>query len=151
MSNDSSDILLSEVQKQGYNILPQDLWRLLDLEVKTLVIDVRTELEWHEVGCPDLSHYGQKIHKISLFTAPKYELNSDFVTQVSELLAQFSDSHDVHLFFICRSGKRSEMARDLVKNKLSHSNAYNVLGGVEGESNNKILVGWLGNNLPISK
>lgn len=122
------------------NILCQDAWKILIDDPDTLLVDVRTEFEWQNVGKPKLIN----IHQLLLNSLKIYPLMTFNENFNKILLANAKNKSKV--FFLCRYGSRSSEAA-----KMAHlnglDNCYNMIDGFEG---NEYGPGWLKNNLPVA-
>ena len=106
---------------------------------KSVLIDVRTELEWDNVGKPD----GNKINLKTYFLSIKNvsgEINENFLTQ----FANFNISKDTEVLVICKSGARSSLVSNLLSNE--EYKCANISDGFEGNSPNN---GWIKTGLPV--
>ena len=102
------------------SIVAHDL--LMDIK-KSVLIDVRTEKEWQEVGVP-------AIDKLILLTwreLPNMAINQEFEAKLTSQV----HNKDTALFFLCRSGARSLEAANFANN-IGYSNCYNIIDGFEG-------------------
>ena len=111
------------------------------------LIDVRTKPEWMFVGVPDLSYLNKETIFISWHEYPKMNFNKSFENQLDKFNLKKND----HIFFICRSGRRSfDAAKYLSSCKYIH--CYNVADGFEGDkdtlNHRSNINGWKFNNLP---
>ena len=124
-----------------------DAWARLGEDTSAVMIDVRTRAEWSYVGLPDLTEAGKEIAAIEWQTFPSGEPNPSFLDDVKALGAP----SDAPLFFICRSGARSQSAAIAVT-AAGYSQCFNVAGGFEGdrdENNHRgTLGGWKAAGLP---
>ena len=124
-----------------------DAWARLREDTSAVMIDVRTRAEWSYVGLPDLTEAGKEVAAIEWQTFPSGEPNPSFLDDVKALGAPF----DAPLFFICRSGARSQSAAIAVT-AAGYSQCFNVAGGFEGdrdENNHRgTLGGWKAAGLP---
>ena len=129
------------------NISSQECFEKLSIEVHSHLIDVRTKHEWVYVGVPDLSSINKNVIFISWQVYPEMEINKFFENQVLES----NIKKDNNLFFICRSGNRSNNAAEFLTS-LGFSNCFNVIDGFEGKQNHErqraSIDGWQFNNLP---
>ena len=129
------------------NISSQECFEKLSIEVNSQLIDVRTKPEWIYVGVPDLSSINKKVIFVSWQVYPEMEINKLFENQILELNIQ----KDNNLYFICRSGNRSNNAAEFLAS-LGFSNCFNVIDGFEGKLNHEhqraLIDGWQFNNLP---
>lgn len=114
-------------------------WHELRNNSKAQLIDVRSSAEWTETGIANLNEHNKNVKLITwMFFTPKTCLNNQFV---QELNKEFSDK-SVPLYFICRSGIRSNQAAIAAKDN-GFINCYNVVDG--------FINGWIGDGLPIIK
>ena len=118
-------------------------------DVRTLLIDIRSSMEFLFVG-----HPVGAVH-VPWIDEPDWVINPHFVTDIRKLIlggVSESDSTDgVHLLLICRSGKRSnEAAKVLIEAGLT--NVYNIEQGFEGdldpEHHRSTVNGWRHIGLP---
>lgn len=110
------------------DILPEDAWKILQSDTKSVLVDVRTMPEWSFVGVPDLSSLNKDVIFISWRVYPTMAVNSEFCNQLEREVADV----DVPLFFICRSGHRSMDAATEVT-RYGYKHCYNIAGGFEGD------------------
>ena len=103
------------------------------------LIDVRTELEWHNVGYPDLSLLDKRVHRISWAFAPEMQINANFLDSLEKAVP----NTDKVLLFICKSGYRSSNAARFACEH-GYKNCVNIKNGFEG------VDGW-NSSLPITK
>lgn len=107
---------------------PREAWDMLSAVAKSVMIDVRTTVEWEYVGIPDLSSIGKEIRLIPWLEFPDMQPNTGFVEQASHRIS----AHNTPVLLICRSGQRSiSAARALTK--AGYTRCYNVLEGFEGD------------------
>jgi rhodanese-related sulfurtransferase len=124
---------------QPVDILSSNAWDLLENDPNSLLIDVRTDVEWQSVGKPQLTREKQLLLN-SLKLYPLMNFNKDFVTVLERFAAGKSK-----LFFLCRYGSRSFEASSLaIKN--GFDNCYNIIDGFDG---NEYGLGWRNSKLPI--
>ena len=118
-------------------------------EPKSLFIDVRSHMEYLFIGHPEGA-----VH-IPWIDEPDWKINPHFVRDVRQLLLG-GQSHDgsgkqVPILLICRSGKRSYEAGELLL-KEGLTNVYNIEDGFEGELDSEhhrsTLGGWRYEGLP---
>ncbi len=96
-----------------------------------VLIDVRTRAEWNFVGVPDLRQLGQDPVFLEWQSFPPAPAVTDFAEQLSALLDQNGVSKDAELYFLCRSGARSQSAA-VALTEAGYTNCFNVAGGFEG-------------------
>jgi rhodanese-related sulfurtransferase len=125
-------------------LLPHEAHELLQLAPGARLIDVRSRAELELNGAiPDAVH-------VEWQSWPGWVLNPHFFTQ----LAQATDPESL-LFFICRSGHRSQRAAAACA-EAGRGSCYNVLEGLEGDLNKATghrneLNGWKQRGLPWSQ
>jgi rhodanese-related sulfurtransferase len=130
-------------------ISPQEAWEIMQNEPRTVMIDVRSDMEFLFVG-----HPVGAIH-IPWIDYPDWRLNPDFVTEVRKLVlggvCYEKPNSGVPILLICRSGKRSLEAGNLLV-KEGFCDVYNVAEGFEGELDEKhhrsTQGGWRFHGLP---
>ena len=129
------------------NISSRECFEKLSIEVNSQLIDVRTKPEWIYVGVPDLSSINKKVIFVSWQVYPEMEANKFFENQILES----NIKKDNNLYFICRSGNRSNNAAEFLASR-GFSNCFNVIDGFEGkldhEHQRALIDGWQFNNLP---
>ena len=127
---------------------PQEAWA--KLEDGAILVDVRTEGEWAQIGVPDTAAAGSKRND-PLFI--QWNLaggvpNSQFVEQLEK---QAPEAGGTELVFLCRSGARS-IAAAIAATEAGFS-SYNVLEGFEGEPDRhgeRTVNGWKNRGLPTN-
>ena len=129
------------------NISSQKCFEKLSIEANSHLIDVRTKPEWIYVGVPDLSSINKNVIFISWQVYPEMGINNFFENHILESNIKKDDN----LYFICRSGNRSNNAAEFLTSR-GFSNCINVIDGFEGKQNHKhqraLIDGWQFNNLP---
>ena len=129
------------------NISSRECFEKLSIEVNSQLIDVRTKPEWIYVGVPDLSSINKKVIFVSWQVYPEMGTNKFFENQILES----NIKKDNNLYFICRSGNRSNNAAEFLTSR-GFSNCFNVIDGFEGKQNHErqraSIDGWQFNNLP---
>jgi rhodanese-related sulfurtransferase len=124
------------------DITIDQVWDLLQ-QPSAQLVDVRTEMEWGDVGIPDLLELNKQPIMLSWRTLPGMQLNQDFVT---ELTGKIGDK-TTPILFLCRVGGRSKQAADTMAN-LGYSNCYNIIGGFEGyHDKHQHYLGWIQSSL----
>lgn len=123
------------------DITPAQAWKMLADNPDAVLVDVRSDAEWHSVGVPDLSGLGREAVFLQWNTSDGRH-NDNFV---SELLAQVPASEtDRPVMFLCRAGSRSIPAA-AAATKAGLTPAYNIVGGFEGSPAG---AGWVSVGLP---
>lgn len=115
---------------------------------RSLFVDVRTPPELAATGVATLVDANAPSW---LFSAPgaKPLLNPDFVAEIKRLLAAKGLTKDDAVIVMCKTGRRSAQAANLLALAgLSH--VYTVIDGFEGdgEGAGPAMKGWKGNGLP---
>ncbi len=132
---------------------PNNAWKDLRENPNSVLIDVRTNIEHKFVGIVNDSNLKNKALLIEWLTYPNMEENKEFNIQIEESLNSLfsNEAKNVNLYFLCKSGSRSNMAAQYIKN-LGYKNCFNIINGFEGELNSNqqrgFLNGWKANNLP---
>ena len=122
-------------------VTPSDAYAVIKSAPKARLIDVRTRPEWDYVGhAPESSLLEWNVY-------PDGRRNPEFLAQ---LQLQAPDP-DAPVFFLCRSGQRSDGAARMAA-AAGYSKAFNVLEGFEGEKDahgqRGTLGGWRKAGLP---
>jgi len=130
-------------------IQARQAWDLIQHEPKSLLVDVRSHMEFLFIGHP------VGAINIPWIDEPDWNINPHFVREVRRLLlgglAHGGDGDNVPVLLICRSGKRSLEAGELLL-KNGFTNVYNIAEGFEGELDDhhhrSTLGGWRFAGLP---
>jgi rhodanese-related sulfurtransferase len=136
------------MQEQLKNLNPEEAWHMCQENSRALLIDIRSSMEHLFVGHPKGS-----IH-VPWIDEPEWTVNPNFVTDIRKLIlggvVSGSDA-SVPIILICRSGKRSKEAGELLLANDFH-NVYNITEGFEGEldenHHRSTVGGWRYHNLP---
>jgi rhodanese-related sulfurtransferase len=150
MSNDNKitdTYAVSPVAGYAGNITPEVAWKILSEHKDAVLVDVRTRAEWNYVCLHDLAPLGKKPALIEWQVFPTMQVNAEFVSGLSEALAD----RDTPLFFLCRSGVRSVSAAKAMA-AAGYSSCFNILDGFEGPPNAQgargTAAGWKAAGLP---
>ncbi len=139
-----------EMTKQHIqHISTLEAWELIQKEPNATFIDVRSDMEYLFIGHP------VGAVNIPWIQEPDWVVNPDFVREVRKLILggviDTPEHHAVPVLLICRSGKRSEEAGQLLLKNGFHR-VYNIMEGFEGELDEKhqrsTLGGWRFDQLP---
>jgi rhodanese-related sulfurtransferase len=130
-------------------ISPKEAWKLVQDEPRSVLIDVRSHMEFLFIGHPVGSI------NIPWIDEPDWKINPNFATEVRRTMlggiSCESDSGCAPIVLICRSGKRSLEAGELLI-KEGFADIYNVDEGFEGELDDhhhrSTLNGWRFHKLP---
>lgn len=130
------------------SISPPDAWKLVQEDTRALLVDIRSSMEYLFVGHPEGA-----VH-VPWIDEPDWVVNPNFVTDVRKLMlggVVEADEGSAPVILICRSGKRSREAGELLL-KEGITNVYNIDEGFEGEldedHHRSTLGGWRYHKLP---
>ena len=111
----------------------------LKTQPNCVLLDVRTNEEWDQIGKPDGGIIGLKTYFLSFQFGVERIFNKNFVQEFKNLKI----TQDKEILTICRSGARSQFAAELlVKENYTCSI---ISDGFEGNNEN---VGWKRSGLP---
>jgi rhodanese-related sulfurtransferase len=110
------------------DITPEESWKLLSNNPEAVLVDCRTDAEWHWVGVPDLSSLGRNVVFVE-WNRSNGRHNDDFV---AELIAAGVAPGERPVVFLCRSGNRSIPAAQTAT-AAGIAPSYNMLDGFEGQ------------------
>ena len=113
------------------DISVQAAWDGLKSNPSAIMIDVRTRAEWTFVGLPDLSSLGKRVVTVEWQTFPENSVDPAFTQRLTSALAGHGAGNETPMYFICRSGGRSQMAAQAMA-ELGFQNCHNVVDGFEG-------------------
>ena len=125
-------------------------WEMVQKDPRTLLIDIRSSMEFLFVG-----HPVGAVH-IAWIDEPDWDVNPNFVAEIRQLLLGGASACDsgggcVPIILICRSGKRSKEAGEVLMQE-GLKNVYHVDEGFEGDLNDKhqrsSINGWRFHGLP---
>lgn len=118
------------------------------------LIDVRSAAEWNFVGVPDLMRLEKQVLLIEWQVFPTMEVDPEFANKTIAQLDALGVSKDAPIYFLCRSGVRSQSAASALTAS-GYTNSYNILGGFEGphdgEKHRGNVGGWKFDALPWSQ
>jgi len=106
---------------------------------KSVLLDVRTQEEWDDVGKPDGEKIGLKTYFLSIQFGNERIFNENFIQEFKNLKI----NQDKNILIICRSGARSQFAAELLTKE--NYTCVNISDGFEGNQEN---VGWKKCDLP---
>lgn len=132
----------------GYagDVTPQETYAALQADPAAVLVDVRTTAEWSYVGLPDLTGLGKRVVTIEWQRYPDGQVNAGFVEQ----LVAGGVAAQAPLYFLCRSGVRSQAAA-MAATTAGLGPAYNVIDGFEGPhdtAGHRSVAGWKADGLP---
>ncbi len=112
------------------SLSPQEAWQMMQDEPRSILVDVRSDMEYLFVG-----HPVGAIH-IPWIDYPDWNLNPNFVTEIRKLVlggvCHEAAGSSAPILLICRSGKRSLEAGNLLI-KENFCGVYNIAEGFEGD------------------
>jgi len=130
------------------SLSPEEAYKMQQEQTNSLLIDVRSSMEFLFVGHPKGA-----VH-IPWIDEPDWDINPNFTTEIRQLVlggVRSDDNTTPAIILICRSGNRSHEAGKLLLDS-GLSNVFNVEEGFEGELNNNhqrsTIGGWRFYNLP---
>lgn len=149
-------MLLSGAAAAYQDVTPTEAYNLATSDPNVYILDVRTDSEWTWVGHPGADKLGTgaalegKVVNVSYKIDYKgsFVVNPSFLTEVREA---FESNPNVVLITMCRSGKRSVSAAELLE--ANGYEAKNMLTGFEGGKDMygyRTVNGWANDGLPYS-
>lgn len=146
----SSQVINNNFSYAG-DVTAQEAWNMLEKDQNAILVDVRTDEEWKQVGVPDLSRLQKKPLLLSWRLLPVMQVNASFMSTLTKAVADKATT----LLFLCRSGARSAEAAKVMTQQ-GYVNCYNIGGGVEGimnknyssENREQTNIGWKAAKLP---
>lgn len=117
-------------QKDLHGIGCKEAWQLLKEDPRTMLIDIRSSMEYLFIGHPEGAI------NVPWIDEPDWIINANFVPEVRKVmlggLASETEEGCAAIVLICRSGKRSQEAeKKLINNGLS--NVCHIDKGFEGD------------------
>ncbi|MFC7054106.1 rhodanese-like domain-containing protein [Hansschlegelia quercus] len=144
----------SSMSAYAGDVTPQDAWATLEGDEASALVDVRTVAEWTFVGVPELGDVGKRALLKEWQSYPSGQVDAAFVDKVGSELSAAGLSKDAPVFFLCRSGARSQAAAAAMA-AAGWSRCFNVVGGFEGPPNAErhrgSTAGWKADGLPWSQ
>ena len=116
-------------------ILCKEIKNYIKNNFNSVLLDVRTQEEWDDVGKPD----GDKIGLKSYFLEIKRDSTFDFVQEFKNL----NINQDKEILVICKSGERSQITAELLLKE--NYKSLNISDGFEGSQEG---IGWINCGLP---
>lgn len=131
------------------NLSPKQAWQMMQDDPRTILVDIRSSMEFLFVGHPTGA-----VH-IPWIDEPDWTVNPHFASEVRKLLlgGAVCDTEEgcAPVILICRSGKRSKEAGHVLLNE-GLKNVYHVDEGFEGDldenHHRSRLGGWRYHQLP---
>ncbi len=116
------------------NISAREAWDVLKGDPKAQLVDVRTTAEWAYVGVPDLSSLGRGLMRVEWQVYPSMGRNEQVEAKLVEQLKAAGATEATPIFFLCRSGVRSQAAAAAMT-EAGFKKCFNVVAGFEGDLN----------------
>ena len=141
----------SEASSVAENVPVLVAWKRLAEIPSAVLIDVRTRAEWSYVGVPDLQSIGKETLLVEWQGFPDGRLNAGFAGELAGRLEALGVERTTELYFICRSGARSQLAAQAML-KAGFTRCFNVAEGFEGPLDGArhrgVAAGWKAQALP---
>ncbi len=132
------------------DVSPTATWEVLKSDPTAVLVDVRTVPEWRLIGQPNLADLGKSIVGIQWQVFPGMEVNENFVEEA----ANAGIGKDQPIYFLCRSGVRSQAA-SIAMTAAGYQFCFNIIDGFEGPPNDSQqrgkTAGWKVEGLPWSQ
>ena len=130
-------------------VSPIEAFKMIENDPRTVLVDIRSSMEYLFVG-----HPVGAVH-VAWIDEPDWDVNPDFVREIRKLmlggLATAGQQQTAPVILICRSGKRSKEAGELLVRE-GLKNIYHVDEGFEGERDEhhhrSSVGGWRFHGLP---
>lgn len=143
-------IVFSELGYAG-NVDVQTAFTALTENTQAVLVDVRTQAEWTFVGVPDLRTLGKETIFAEWQSFPPSGPNPAFVQDLSDRLGKKELDPETPIYFLCRSGARSQAAAQAMT-QAGYTNCYNVSegfeGGLDAHAHRGTQSGWKAAGLP---
>jgi rhodanese-related sulfurtransferase len=131
-----------------------ECWTALSEDKDSFLIDVRTTAEWETIGVPELAPamHEPLFQEWQMF--PSMAIDPNFSASLAEAVEAAGGSKVSKLFFLCRSGARSQGAAAALT-QAGFSQSFNIRDGFEGPPNASgqrgSVAGWQADGLPWTK
>ncbi len=106
-------------------ISAKDAWDKLGNQSDAVLVDVRSTIEWKNIGIPDLTELTKETICIQWITSERY-YNPDFIQHLTG-----SVETDKTILMICRSGARSQEAAHAAM-LAGYEKTFNIYDGFNG-------------------
>ncbi|MBA5725411.1 rhodanese-like domain-containing protein [Bombella favorum] len=116
----------------------KESWNSLQSDGRAVLVDVRTPEEWAQIGMPELGSIGKKVVALTW--------GADSEAEFIRGLEQAVPDKATPLFFICRSGMRSQKAAELAA-QAGYQTLTNIVDGFEDKHGPG--TGWKACGLPV--
>jgi len=132
------------------NLTSLEAWDLLQNDPRAVLVDIRSNMEYLCIGHPSGAFH------VPWIDEPDWKINPNFMREIRKLMlggigGSLTSTSSPPIILLCRSGKRSEEAGELlIESEIG--NVYHVTDGFEGEldksKHRSSINGWRYNNLP---
>lgn len=133
------------------DVTAQQAFDSLSGQENAVLVDVRTQAEWTFVGVPDLRPVGKEAVLIEWQSFPPSGPNPDFANTLSDLLVKKGLDQTAPIYFLCRSGARSQAAA-MALTQAGYTHCFNISDGFEGpldtDGHRGARSGWKSAGLP---
>jgi rhodanese-related sulfurtransferase len=133
------------------DVTPGEAWATLEADGRAALVDVRTIAEWSFVGVADLGPLAKRPIFQEWQSYPSMQVDPAFADQVAAALEAAGAGPDAPVFFLCRSGARSQAAAAAMARR-GFTQCFNVAGGFEGPLDGSrrrgAAAGWKAEGLP---
>jgi len=137
----------------GYagDLLATDAYEVLAGDANSMLVDVRTAVEWTYVGTPNLDSLGKTVIFLEWQSYPSMKIDGDFPPRLEAMLEAVRVEKSTSLLFLCRSGVRSRSAA-VAMTSAGWPRCFNISDGFEGPLDSLrhrgIVGGWKARGLP---
>ena len=118
-------------------ISSEECFKKLNEDQNSYLIDVRTPTEWNVDGIPDEDSFEGILFKLAIRNEGGTQ-NPNFIEEFKSL----EIPKDSNIYFICKSGGRSNLAANMVANE-GYKSLFNVEDG--------FTLGWKSKGLPSAE
>ncbi len=154
---DLFELSLNKVTSLGLYLTSTEAYRHKTENPKILFLDVRTRAEVNFLGMPDVADANIPVKPLTRFLANSGKAyqrvnNLDFVPAVADMIARKGLEPDPVIFIMCRNGKGSAIATNLLAAH-GYTKVYSVIDGYEGDMDaqgKRTVNGWRNEGLPWS-
>ena len=115
-------------------ISSEDCFKKLNEDQNSYLIDVRSPTEWNVDGIPDEDSFGGILLKLAIRNEEGIQ-NPNFIEEFNSL----DIPKESNIYFICKSGARSNLAANMIKIE-GYESLFNVEDG--------FTLGWKPKGLP---
>lgn len=130
-----------------------DAFDILQKDKNSVLVDVRTFEEFNFVGTVNADEFGGRMLLNPWRLTMSMNENPAFADDLEKMLKNLfgKENKEAKLFFICRTGARSDSAARLTS-ELGYSKCFNITSGFEGDLDQSYqrgkMSGWKAENLP---